>query len=138
MFSHIEINATDMNISARFYESTLKPLGFLIADWELGKYVRLTNCRDAVIVLCQTEEKYLSGVLPYHRRRVGLAHFALAVESKELVDQMEAHLASINIPLIGHGKCKIGYRGGYYTLSFEDPDRIMIEVVWHESLYFSL
>jgi predicted lactoylglutathione lyase len=68
---------------------------------------------------------------------VGLSHFALAVESRALVDQMETHLASICVPLLGHGKVEIEYRGGYYTLSFEDPDRVMIEIVYHEPSYFS-
>ncbi len=68
---------------------------------------------------------------------MGLSHFALAVESRDLVDQMETHLTSIGVPLLGQGTCEIGYRGGYYTLSFEDPDRVMIEVVCHNPSYFS-
>ncbi len=138
MLSHVELNVTDLDLSARFYELTLKPLGFLRADSEPGSYVRISNGRDTVIVLCQTEHQHLSGAATYHRKHVGLSHFALAVESRYLVDQMEAHLASIGVPLLGQGKCELGYRGGYYTLSFEDPDRFMIEVVWHKPSYFSL
>ena len=137
LLSHIELNVTDLDVSVRFYESALEPLGFSRADSAPGSYVRISNGRDAVIVLCQTERQHLSGAKSYHRRRVGLSHFALAVESRDLVDQMETHLTSIGVPLLGQGTCEIGYRGGYYTLSFEDPDRVMIEVVCHNPSYFS-
>jgi predicted lactoylglutathione lyase len=99
--------------------------------------VRITNGSDAVIVLAQTERRHLQGTAGYHRARVGLAHFALTAGSRDAVDRMEEHLASIGVPLLGHGKCDIGYRGEYYTLAFEDPDRIMIEVVWHLPAYFA-
>jgi hypothetical protein len=41
------------------------------------------------------------------------------------------------IPLLGEGKVETGYRHGYYCLLFEDPDRVMIEIVWHDAYYFS-
>lgn len=88
-------------------------------------------------MLAQTERRHLEGNATYHRARVGLAHFALTAGSRDLVDQMEQHLASIGVPLLGRGKCEIGYRGEYYTLAFEDPDRVMIEVVWHLPAYFA-
>jgi hypothetical protein len=50
---------------------------------------------------------------------------------------MERHLAAIGVPLLGDGKTETGYRRGYYCLLFEDPDRIMVEVVHHDSHYFS-
>lgn len=80
----------------------------------------------------------LAGASPYHRKRVGLAHFAVTASSRETIDTMERHLLSMGVPLLGNGKCETGYRGEYYTLAFEDPDRIMIEVVWHRPAYFAL
>jgi hypothetical protein len=69
---------------------------------------------------------------------VGLGHFAIGVESRELIDIMAAHLQGKGIPLLGNGKVETGYRRGYYTLCFEDPDRIMVEIVYHDAYYFSL
>jgi hypothetical protein len=60
------------------------------------------------------------------------------VEAREVVDQMSSHLAGLGILLLGDGKVDTGYRRGYYTLAFEDPDRIMIEIVYHDPYYFSL
>jgi catechol 2,3-dioxygenase-like lactoylglutathione lyase family enzyme len=138
LISHIEINVTELEISVLFYISALEPLGFQRADFVTGNYARISNNKDTVIVLCQTEERFLCAAPAYHRKRVGLSHFALAVDTQELVDQMAYHLSTIGVPLLGQGKCEIAYRGGYYTLSFEDPDRIMIEIVCHMPSYFAL
>jgi catechol-2,3-dioxygenase len=136
LLSHIALNVTSLEASARFYALALKPLGFARADSEPGRYVRISNGRDAVIVLAQTEPR--NSATTYHRKRVGLSHFALTADSRHMVDLMEQHLASIGVALLGRGKCEIEYRGEYYTLAFEDPDRIMIEVVWHRPTYFAL
>ena len=135
MISHIELNVSNLDVSVRFYLSALRPLGFERADGS-DEYVRISNGRDTVITLCPVHDAYRDRT--YHRRTVGLSHFAIAVDSAEVVNQMEAHLAELGIPRLGEGKVELGYRGGYYTLAFEDPDRIMIEIVHHDLHYFSL
>ncbi|MBW2736142.1 MAG: VOC family protein [Deltaproteobacteria bacterium] len=136
MLSHIELNVSDLEMSSRFYGSALGPLGFQKADELAGEYVRFSNGHNVVIVLCPVDQAHRPN--GYHRKNIGLSHLAIAVESKELVDQMEDHLTELGIGLLGEGKIETGYRNGYYTLAFEDPDRIMIEVVHHSLDYFSL
>lgn len=136
MFSHIELNVIDLAESTRFYLLALRPLGFNKAEENGDAYTRLSNGVDTVIVLCPVEREF--EVNRYHRKAVGLGHFAIAVQNRADVDSMERHLADLGIPLLGQGKIEIGYRRGYYTLSFEDPQRIMIEIVYHDSHYFSL
>jgi catechol 2,3-dioxygenase-like lactoylglutathione lyase family enzyme len=135
VFSHIELNVSDLAVSVEFYLSVLAPLGFRRADGS-SEYVRLSNGRDAVITLCPVEDAYRER--GYHRKAVGLGHIAFAVESKDMVDKMDRHLSDLGVPMLGDGKVELGYRRGYYTLSFEDPDRIMIEIVCHDPFYFSL
>jgi catechol 2,3-dioxygenase-like lactoylglutathione lyase family enzyme len=134
MFSHIELNVSDLEKSVRFYLETLGPLGFRAAD-SADDYARLTDGSAAVIVLCPVAIAHAGR--PYHRRGIGLGHFAIAVESRRMVEEMAAHLARLGIVLLGEGMVDLGYRRGYYTLSFEDHDRIMIEVVWHDPYYFA-
>ena len=136
MISHVELNVSDLELSTRFYLSVLDPLGFEKADGVDGEYTRLSNGRNAVIVLCPVDSAHRQH--RHHRKGVGLSHFALGVESRELVDRIEAHLCALGQPLLGQGKVETGYRRGYYTLAFEDPDRIMIEIVHHDPHYFSL
>lgn len=135
VISHLELNVSDLKRSAAFYLSVLRPLGFEIADGN-EEYVRISNGRDTVLTLCPVSGAHLGR--SYHRRAVGLSHFALAVDSAGMVDEMEAHLGRLGIPLLGEGKVELGYRGGYYTLAFEDPDRMMVEIVYHPPSYFSL
>ena len=125
-FSHIQLNVSDLNVSKNFYLQAFEPIGFLEADSEAGEYVRLTNGKNVVIVLCPTEPKYKN--LRYHRKGTGLGHFALAVSSNAVVDEMEKHLFALKIPILGEGKIELGYRRGYYCMLFEDPDRIMVEI----------
>lgn len=134
MLSHIELNVTDLATSTRFYLLALEPLDFRVADQGPG-YVRITNGKDVVLVLCPAAEKYRERT--YHRKGVGLSHFALAVDSREAVDAVETHLAAHGIPLLGQGKLYTDYRGGYKTLAFEDPDRIMVEIVHTAPDYYS-
>lgn len=136
MFSHVELNVSDLETSERFYLSALSPLGFSKADSAEGEYVRLTNGRDAVIVLCPVEDRFRH--LVYHRKGVGLSHFALAVGSRSDVDKVERHLEQLGVPLLGDSRVELGYRRGYYCLVIEDPDRIMVEIVYHDPHYFSL
>jgi catechol 2,3-dioxygenase-like lactoylglutathione lyase family enzyme len=135
VISHIELNVSDLDVSLRFYLSALSPIGFNKAEGS-GDYVRISNGRDTVITLCPVQTAYRNR--GYHRRAIGLGHFAIAVDSVEAVDEMEAHLDRLAVPLLGDGKVELGYRRGYYTLAFEDPDRIMIEIVYHNPHYFSL
>ncbi|MCK6587124.1 MAG: VOC family protein [Polyangiaceae bacterium] len=134
-FSHIALNVTDLQRSVQFYTSVLRPLSFHLADSLDGHFARITNGKDAVIVLAPVGDKYRDRI--YHRRAVGLAHFALAVETRAQLDEMAKHLASLGVALLGQGRVESEYRRGYSTFSFEDPDRIMIEIVHHDAYYFS-
>ena len=133
-FSHIQLNVADQLRSTEFYVAVLAPLGFVLADEQSGSYARITNGKDAVIVLCQVKAPFRDR--GYHRHAVGLNHFALSVPSRADIDRMERHLAAHKITLLGEGKVETGYRGEYYCLLFEDPDRVMIEIVYHDPYYF--
>lgn len=134
-FSHIALNVSDLSRSIEFYGRVLAPLSFTLADAAEGAYARFTNGTSAVIVLAQVASSRLER--GYHRKAVGLAHLALATDSRAEFDGMREHLRVLGIPLLGGGLVEIEYRGRYDTFSFEDPDRIMIEVVHHPLLYFS-
>jgi len=135
-FSHIQLNVSDLEASCVFYLKALAPLGFARADSEPGEFIRITNGRDAVIVLGSVEDRFRQW--KYHRKGIGLGHFALAVDSRELLDLMEVHIRQAGIPILGEGRTWMEYRHGYDSFFFEDPDRILIEIVYHDAFYFSL
>ena len=135
MFSHVQINCTDLDASRRFYLDVLAPLGFTEADSEPGEYTRLTNCRDAVLVLCPVEPRFQGQ--RQHRKMAGVHHLALAVRSLDELDAFEANLPLVGVCALGEGRMSIDYRRGYHGVMVEDPDRVLVEVVWHDPHYFS-
>ena len=112
----------------------LEPLGFTEADGAPGEYVRLTNGVDAVLVLSQVEPRFLGQ--RQHRKMAGVHHVALAVPSVEALDRVEAHLAQLGVRPAGDGRMVLRYRRGYHGLMVEDPDRVLVEIVWHDAAYF--
>lgn len=134
-FSHIELNVWDLEKSCAFYLKALAPLGFVRADGEPGESVRITNGRNAAIILSAVEERFRDRL--YHRKAVGLGHIAIAADSKQMLDQMEMHIRESEIRILGEGRTWMAYRRGYDSFFFEDPDRILIEIVHHDPFYFS-
>ncbi len=135
MISHVALIVSDLERSERFYLETLALLGFIKADSVAGEYTRLTNGRDTVIVLAPVEERF-SGVR-HHRKCIGLNHLALRAESRQQIDAVEQRLLDLGVRLLGEGKVDTEYRGEYYTLAFQDPDKIMVEIVYHGEQYFT-
>lgn len=133
-FSHLALLVADLHASRDFYISVLAPLNFVEADSEINRFVRLTNGRNLVIVLAQVEDNYREN--GFHRKNIGMNHFALSVSKIEDIDAMASHLRKLEIPLLGEGLFKSTYRGGYSGLMIEDPNRIMIEIVHHQLAYF--
>jgi catechol 2,3-dioxygenase-like lactoylglutathione lyase family enzyme len=123
-----------MEQSERFYLALLGPLGFAAADSAPGEYTRLTNGRDAVLVLLPHR-----GRAPTHSHRhgLGLNHLAFQAPSRRVVDEVSDAMAALGHRPLGDGKTDTGYRGPYYTVSYLDPDGVMVEVVFHREGYFS-
>ena len=134
MISHVVLVVSDMGASEAFYLALLGPLGFSKADAVPGEYARLTNGADAVLVLSPLEEAYAG--FTHHRRGVGMNHLAFRAPSQAVLDEVVEVMRERGLQPLGEGRVDTGYRGRYDTVSFEDPDRIMIEVVWHGEGYF--
>jgi catechol 2,3-dioxygenase-like lactoylglutathione lyase family enzyme len=125
LLSHIEINVSNYAKSIRFYDAVLLPLG-----WERLVCTRsFTAYCDGFLklILSPVEEAYLEE--GFHRKRIGLNHLALHVDSMEDVRDYYEHVMVPNeIPSL----YQVGPDGdaNYYCVLFEDPDRMKIEVVY--------
>ena len=123
--SHIEINVANYRESILFYDLILHPLG-----WErLVCRTEHTTYSDGTlkIILSPVEEKYSK--VSFHRKHVGLNHLSFNAASKEIVDLFYKEvLLPKKIPTLYND----GPNGdqNYYSVYFEDPDRIKIEVVY--------
>ena len=123
---HLEINVSSFKKSFDFYDSFLQRLGYrriylhrIAAGWGTG------ICNFWII---QSEDRFAS--LGFHRRRVGLNHVAFHAESRGDVDDFyNQYLLPRNVPVLyGGPKDYPEYSKGYYSVYFEDPDRIKMEL----------
>lgn len=123
--SHVEINSSNYAESIKFYDLILLSLG-----WEkLVSRTDHTSYTDGTLklIVCPTDADQLQA--GYHRKRTGLNHLAFYAETKEMVDDFYREVLTKN-------NIKSLYQDGasgdknYYSVYFEDPDRIKLEVVY--------
>ncbi len=125
LLSHIELNVSDYAKSIQFYGHILIPLGWkrLVCQ----KNHTVFSDGQMKIVLAPVEEKYSTST--YHRKRVGLNHLAFYASSQKFVDEyIEKVLKPCKISCLYADESKGDET--YYSIFFEDPDRIKIEVVY--------
>jgi len=63
----------------------------------------------------------------FEQRRIGLHHFCFRLRSREDVDQLYVHLKEMGAKIV-HPPEDGPWAPGYYSLLFEDPDGIRLEV----------
>ena len=123
---HVEINVSNFERSKPFYNDFLEWLGYKqivggkdFAGWGNG---------EAGIFVTHLKRYKDSG---FHRGHVGLNHIAFHAKSRADVDRLHSEFLvprSIKV-LYGGPKEYPEYRKGYYSVYFEDPDRIKLEFV---------
>ncbi len=64
---------------------------------------------------------------PFDQRRVGLHHICLRARERDQVDEIHAFVEGLGATIV-HSPREDGFAPGYYSLLFEDPDGIRIEV----------
>lgn len=64
---------------------------------------------------------------PFDQRRVGLHHLCLRARTREQVDEIHAFVQGLDATVV-HPPREDGFAPGYYSVLFEDPDGIRIEV----------
>lgn len=123
--SHVELLVSNYSESVLFYDLVLFSLG-----WEkLVSRKDHTTYSDGTlkIILCPVDEKFKS--FSYHRKKIGLNHLAFYAEKKEFVDDFYKNILEKNEIKSLYQKGPGGDKN-YYSVFFEDPDRIKLEVVY--------
>ncbi|MCM2279063.1 MAG: VOC family protein [Oligoflexia bacterium] len=121
---HIELYVSDLRRSIQFWKWFLESLGYeQFQEWEAGISFRLG---DTYIVFVQTEARFLD--VAYHRCRTGLNHLAFHAESPAHVDRLAEELKSRRVTILYEDRHPFAGDQNY-SVFFEDPDRIKVEVV---------
>ena len=123
---HVEVNVSDLARSVEFWGWLLPELGFEPYQvWDEG---RSYKSGDTYLVFVQSEPGFRDQSL--HRKRPGLNHIALWATSREQVRQLRGLLHERHVPVLyeDRGPDDVGHPSDW-SVFFEDPDRIKVEVV---------
>lgn len=124
---HIQLNVSSEK-SLTFYKEFFEYFDYKIID-EDEEHVCFSNgTTDFWIIL--TDKEYLGN--KFNIKNVGVNHLAFRVDSKKKVDDfVNIFLKKRNIiPLYNSPIDFPEYNDGYYSVYFEDPDRIKLEIVY--------
>jgi catechol 2,3-dioxygenase-like lactoylglutathione lyase family enzyme len=121
--AHIILTVRDMLVSAGFYKPLLEQLG-LTRVVDQPDYLYYVGGRTAVGLRPAAAEFVGDGFV---QARCGLHHVCFRARSREDVDTVHTLLAGLSARVI-HAPREEGWVPGYYSVLFEDPDGIRLEV----------
>jgi len=121
--AHIMITVSNFAASKAFYSELLSFLG-LTPVIEADGILYYVGGRTAVGVV-QAEERYRGE--GFEQLRVGLHHVCFRARTREDVDACHAFLREHGVTIV-HSPEEGPWAPGYYSLLFEDPDGVRLEV----------
>lgn len=119
--AHIQLTVSDLALSRGFYSRLLQSMGMQpVIDTE--QYFYCVGGRTAVAIAPAQG----SGQ-PFSQDNVGLHHVCFRARSREDVDALHEVAVELGANIV-HEPREDDYAPGYYSVLFEDPDGIRIEV----------
>ena len=121
--AHIQLTVADVERSVRFYE----PLLHFFEMKTIAKTPEIFYCVGSRTGVAISNADPEHAGERFHQRRIGLHHFCFRARSREDVDAIFAFVERLGAKIV-HGPQEDGFAPGYYSILFEDPDGIRIEV----------
>lgn len=121
--AHIQVTVNDPEASLPFWESLCHFMGMstLIRNDEM---VYCIGGRTGLLARAAPEGKRGA---QFDQWKVGLHHFCLRARSREDVDAIHEHAVALGARIV-HPPEAGAFAPGYYSVLFEDPDGIRIEI----------
>jgi catechol 2,3-dioxygenase-like lactoylglutathione lyase family enzyme len=121
--AHVVLTVSRFDLARAFYGALLTQLGMkVVFDGE--KFFYCVGARTAIgIEPCDPAyagERFV-------QQRVGLHHLCLRARAREDVDRVAAVVRELGAPIL-RGPEESSWAPGYYSVLFEDPDGIRLEV----------
>ncbi|HEY7642447.1 MAG TPA: VOC family protein [Steroidobacteraceae bacterium] len=121
--AHIQLTVNDLQRAMPFYEAVLGFMG-LRAVVKNPEFLYMIGGRTAVaIARCSPENRDAA----FDQRRIGLHHICFRARSREDVDAVHAFLRERGVKIV-RPPAEGSWAPGYYSLLFEDPEGIRLEV----------
>jgi catechol 2,3-dioxygenase-like lactoylglutathione lyase family enzyme len=121
--AHIQLTVNDLQRAIPFYESILGFMGMkAVAKAANGLY--MVGGRTAVAVTRASDENRNCG---FDQRRIGLHHVCFRARSVDEIVSLHAFLVQQGVKIV-HPPEEGAWAPGYYSVLFEDPEGIRLEV----------
>jgi catechol 2,3-dioxygenase-like lactoylglutathione lyase family enzyme len=122
--AHIQVTINDPEVSLPFWESLCRFMGMktLIRNDET---VYCIGGRTGLLARAAPAEKRGH---TFDQWTTGLHHFCLRARCREDVDAIHAHAVSLGANIVHPPEDGDEFAPGYYSVLFEDPDGIRIEI----------
>jgi catechol 2,3-dioxygenase-like lactoylglutathione lyase family enzyme len=121
--AHVQLTVNDFAACGRFYARLLPFLG-MKPVFEADGFLYYVGGRTAVAITPADED--LRGEI-FVQRRIGLHHVCFRARSREDVDSLHDFLVDLGAKIV-HPPEEGAWAPGYYSILFEDPDGIRLEV----------
>lgn len=121
--AHIQLTVTDMERSRAFYAPLLE-LFEMKTLIDTDTFFYCIGSRTG-IAITPIDERHAGD--RFDQRRVGLHHVCLRARERGQIDEIAAFVEKLGAAIV-HPPREDGFAPGYYSVLFEDPDGIRIEV----------
>ncbi len=121
--AHVILTVRSMAASAAFYRPLLSHLG-LAPVVDVPEYLYYVGGRTAVGLRPAPDGEASPR---FDQGRCGLHHLCFRARSREDVDSVHALVAALGATVV-HAPREEGWVAGYYSVLFEDPDGVRLEV----------
>jgi catechol 2,3-dioxygenase-like lactoylglutathione lyase family enzyme len=121
--AHVQLTVSDFGACVAFYRKLLPYLG-LTPVMEFEGFYYCVGGRTG-LAISQADEQYRAE--RFVQRRIGLHHVCFRARERSDVDAVHAFLLEIGATIV-HPPEEGPFAPGYYSVLFEDPDGIRLEV----------
>jgi catechol 2,3-dioxygenase-like lactoylglutathione lyase family enzyme len=121
--AHIQLSVSDFAASRAFYGRLLPALGLTVQYDEPGVYYCIGGRTGVLITPCADDLK----AQRFNQLRAGLHHLCFRARTRADVDGVYALLQQMGATVV-HPPEDGPWAPGYYSLLFEDPDGIRLEI----------
>lgn len=121
--AHIQLTVNDLQRAMPFYEAVLAFMG-MQAVVKNPEFLYMIGARTAVAI---TGSSAANRDAVFDQRRIGLHHVCFRARSPEDVDALHAFLRERGVKIVRPPE-EGSWAPGYYSLLFEDPEGIRLEV----------
>jgi catechol 2,3-dioxygenase-like lactoylglutathione lyase family enzyme len=121
--AHIQLTVNDLEHAMPFYEAVLAFMG-MQAVVKNREFLYMIGGRAAVAI---TRSSVENRAAVFDQRRIGLHHICFRARSREDIDALYAFLRERDVKIVRPPE-EGTWAPGYYSLLFEDPEGIRLEV----------